>query len=147
LGHAYSSNLIHLVFSTKGRLPLITSDIEQPLRNNVVGIGHNKKIPVIAIGGVADHVHLLFSLPAAITLSDATRTFKANSSRFMRGHNRKFAWQEGYGAFGVSHSNKDDVLKYIETQAEHHKKISFEDEFIALLRKHGVEFDSRFVLG
>jgi REP element-mobilizing transposase RayT len=146
LGHAYASNLIHLIYSTKERQPLITTALEKPLRDYLVGIGQNQKMPVLGVGGIADHVHMLFSLPATVSLAKSIQTFKANSSRFMRQHNPRFAWQEGYGAFSVSQSNRKTVLNYIDTQAEHHKKLTFADEFIALLRKHEVDFDPRFVL-
>lgn len=146
MGHAYSSNLIHLVYSTKERKPLITTDLETPLRDYLVGIGQNQKLPLLGVGGIADHVHILFSLPATISLAKAIQTFKANSSRFMRQHNPRFAWQEGYGAFSVSQSNRKTVLNYIDTQPQHHRKLTFADEFISLLRKHEVEFDPRFVL-
>ena len=99
------------------------------------------------IGGVEDHVHLLFHLPPSLALARAVTLFKSNSSKWMNESARKFAWQEGYGAFSVSASNLAAVAKYIQDQESHHRKISFEDEYLALLRKHGVEFDPRYVFG
>ena len=99
------------------------------------------------IGGVEDHVHLLFHLPPSLALARAVTLFKSNSSKWMNESGSKFAWQEGYGAFSVSASNLAAVVKYIQDQECHHRKISFEDEYLALLKKHGVEFDPRYVLG
>jgi putative transposase len=90
---------------------------------------------------------LLIALPASITLAKAMQTFKANSSRWIGEHGTDFAWQHGYAAFSVSASNRDAVLEYIEHQADHHRKRSFEDEFVALLKKSGVSYDPKFVFG
>jgi putative transposase len=147
LGQAYTTNLIHLVFSTKERRPIIPQELLHPLWEDFVGIGHNHKMIVYAAGGMRDHAHLLFNLPSTLCVSDAARIFKANSSRFLGEHGVSFSWQEGYGAFGVSESNKTSVVNYIATQAEHHKTRSFAEEFIALLKKHNVGFDPTYVLG
>jgi len=145
LSHAYHNNLIHLVFSTKNRENLIPREMEEPLRKYFVGIGHNEGFKVLASGGVENHCHLLYVLPATIALADSIQSLKANSSRWMRKQTRSFHWQKGYAAFSVSESNKPKVLTYIATQREHHKKHSFESEFIALLKKHNVEYDHRYV--
>jgi len=99
------------------------------------------------IGGVEDHVHLLFHLPPSLALARAVTLFKSNSSKWMNESVGKFAWQEGYGAFSVSASNLAAVVKYIQDQENHHRKISFEDEYLALLKNHGVEFDPKHVFG
>lgn len=101
----------------------------------------------LAIGGTENHVHILFHLPPKLALAKAVSLLKANSSKWMREQGIKFSWQEGYGAFSVSSSNLDQVRRYIQNQETHHHKASYEDEFRALLRKHGVEFDPQFVLG
>ncbi|MCU1286531.1 MAG: transposase IS200-family protein [Acidobacteriales bacterium] len=147
MGHSFTSNLIHLVFSTHQRLPLIAPEREQSLYDFIVGIGVNQKTPVIAIGGVENHVHILFALHPTMSLAKVIQSFKANSSRHMRERNRGFRWQEGYGAFSVSQSARGHVIQYIATQKEHHEKHSFEDEFLSLLKRHEIEFDTRFVLG
>jgi REP-associated tyrosine transposase len=147
LGHSYSSNLIHLVFSTKERLPMIPAEREKALWDFLVGIGKNEKMPVYAVGGIANHIHLLYALPSTITLAKSVQEFKANSSRYMREHVRQFQWQEGYGAFSVSKSGKDDVIAYIKGQKEHHKNRTFESEFISLLEKHEIAYDEKYVLG
>jgi putative transposase len=101
----------------------------------------------VATNGMADHAHVLFHLPPNITLAKAVSALKANSSRWLNERKIKFAWQEGYAAFSVSASNLPVVAKYIRNQREHHKKISFETEFITLLKKHGVAFDPKYALG
>jgi len=111
------------------------------------GIAKNLKIEVLAIGGIANHVHILLTLPATKTLSDTVRDLKANSSRWMRESDKKFAWQEGFAAFSVSPSQIPVVKAYIRNQAEHHKKRNFEEEFLALLTKSGISHDRRYVFG
>jgi putative transposase len=100
-----------------------------------------------AIGGMEDHVHILFRLPPTLTLAKSVSLLKANSAKWMNERGARFAWQQGYGAFSVSSSNVAVVIRYIDTQEEHHRKKTFEEEFVALLRKHGVQFDPRYVLG
>lgn len=95
---------------------------------------------MLAANGMEEHVHLLFRLPPPISLSRAMVIFKANSSRWMRRHAKNFAWQEGYGAFSVSESNLPAVEKYIRNQKEHHRKLSFEEEFRTLVEKHGMKY-------
>ena len=101
----------------------------------------------LIINGVADHVHLLFSLPATMGLAETMRIIKAKSSRWIRRIDRSFAWQSGYAGFSVSQSSIPQVTKYIANQQEHHKKVRFEDEFISLLKKHEMEYDERYVWG
>ena len=108
------------------------------------GICKKEKIFVHEIGGMEDHAHMLIQLPPTLSLSDAVLEIKTSSSRWMR---RSFAWQRGFGAFRVSASNRDAVLRYIRTQESHHKRMSFDEEFIALLKKHGVAFDPKYVFG
>ena len=92
-----------------------------------------------------DPLHLLFHLPPSRSLADALRVIKTNSSKWMNEHQAQFAWQDGYGAFGVRESNLAAVVKYIHSQKEHHRKMTFEDEYLALLKKHKIDFDPRFV--
>jgi putative transposase len=145
MAHTYTHNLIHLVFSTKDRQPFIPNEKLPELWKYIVGIGKNHKIYVIAVGGMADHVHILFDLPKTMTLADSARIIKSNSSRWMRVTNRRFSWQDAYGAFGVSESGRDATIAYIVNQAEHHKKRDFKAEYIAMLKKHNVDFDPRYV--
>jgi REP element-mobilizing transposase RayT len=92
-----------------------------------------------------DHIHLLVEVPPVLAISKAVALIKSNSSSWMKERRTDFAWQKGYGAFSVSASNLDSVRNYVSNQAAHHKKINFEDEFIQLLKRHGIEFDVRYV--
>ena len=145
--HSHANNLLHVVFSTHERKPTIPPTSFAELWAVMAGIGRNHRLTVIKIGGMAEHVHILFALPADLTLAHAVQALKANSSRWMRQRVPTFAWQQGYAAFSVSASIANRVRKYIENQAEHHKRRSFEDEFLALLKKSGVPYDSKFVFG
>ena len=147
MAHTYPNVLVHCVFSTKERRSTIPNDLLPGLLAYMNGIGANIRVPVIAAGGIANHLHLLVALPATITLAKAMQTFKANSSRWMGEHGIDFAWQDGYGAFSVSASNREAVRHYIEHQADHHRKRSFEDEFVVLLKRSGVDYDPKFVFG
>ena len=100
-----------------------------------------------AINGVENHIHILVTIPATKDIAKALQELRSNSSRWMREHVGKFQWQESYGAFSVSQSNVDVVAEYIAKQREHHKKKTFEEEFITLLEKHGVKYDPEFVFG
>ena len=113
----------------------------------MAGIARNHDFLVLANGGIEDHVHVLIQLPATLALAQAVSLLKSNSSRWMNEHGTRFDWQEGYGAFSVSASNLRTVERYIQNQAVHHKKITFEQEFVALLKKHGIEFDPKYVFG
>jgi REP element-mobilizing transposase RayT len=147
LSHSYAQNHLHAVFSTKDRRDLIPKDLQPKLWAYLAGIGIRLGIHIPAVGGVANHAHVLFQLPADLPLAKAILLLKSNSSKWMNEHQKHFAWQEGYGAFSVSASNLTAVKKYIRNQDAHHKKITFEAEFLALLKKHGVEFDPKYVLG
>ena len=113
----------------------------------VAGICKNHEILVHAIGGMDDHIHLLIQVPPSLSLAKAVVTIKSNSSRWANEEGHKFAWQQGYAAFSVSASLVPTVVRYIQNQEAHHKKMSFDEELFALLKKHGVEFDPKFVFG
>ena len=147
MSRTYPNVLIHCVFSTKQRQNTIPDDLREKLSMHFVGIGKGHDIPVLCAGGTANHVHLLIALPATIPLAKAVHVLKANSSRWLSEHGFDFVWQEGYGAFSVSASNRDAVQNYIVHQTEHHAKHSFEDEFVSLLRKSGVRYDPQSVFG
>ncbi len=147
MSHSYPQNHIHLVFSTKDRAKLIPKPVQRRLWAYVAAICKNNQMLCFAVGGMEDHVHVLFRLPPTLSLAKAINLLKANSSRWMSRQGTRFAWQKGYGAFSVSSSNVPAVIKYIDNQEAHHRKRSFEDEFIALLRKHGVPYDPKFVFG
>jgi len=146
VSHTYTKNHFHIVFSTKDRRKLISKQAQPELWAYMAGICKNLGIWVHAIGGIEDHVHVLIELPIAIPLPKAVNLLKSNSSRFMSRSGR-FSWQEGYASFTVSASNIAAVKRYVRDQEAHHRKMTYEEEIFALLKKHGVEFESKYVLG
>jgi REP element-mobilizing transposase RayT len=144
MGHTYASNFIHCVFSTKDRAPLIERNRVAGLYAYLGGIAKGEGLSLIAAGGTANHVHLLFVLPPSCPLAQAVQKLKGSSSHWM---GPGFSWQEGYGAFSISASQVEVVKRYIQNQEEHHRRRSFEEEFVALLQKCGIDFDARYVLG
>jgi REP element-mobilizing transposase RayT len=137
-------NYVHCVFSAKGRTQLIRDP--EPLWAYMRGIARNRGFDIFAIGGTNNHVHILLSIPAGTHLVDIVRDLKANSSRFMKDKVRLFAWQDGHAAISVSPSQFGIVQRYIASQEEHHRKRTFEDEFLMLLDKAGVQYDPKYVL-
>jgi REP-associated tyrosine transposase len=145
MSHTQASVLVHCVFSTKNRANLIRNPEE--LWRYLAVVARDRKVILLAAGGTANHVHLLLAVPPALPLATALRELKAHSSRWLREHGHRFAWQEGYGAFSVGQAQRQAVMDYIGDQETHHAKWTFEQEFITLLRKSGVEYDPRFVFG
>jgi putative transposase len=143
--HALTSNLLHCVFSTKDRANSIPNP--QALGRYLGGVAREKNIPLLIAGGTNNHLHLLIALPAAMPLAKAVQELKGNSSRWLNQHGSRFAWQEGYGAFSVSASNKRAVMAYIAEQPRHHAKRSFEQEFVTMLQKSEMDYDPRFIFG
>jgi len=113
----------------------------------LTGIARGKNIPLVAVGGTRNHLHVLLALPPAMPLAKAIQDLKGNSSRWLNESSSRFAWQRGYGAFSVSESRRQAVIAYIAGQEEHHRKWTFEQEFLTLLRRSRIEFDPRFVFG
>ena len=142
-----ASNLvIHLIFSTKGRQPLITPEIRPDLFAYLGGIVREMRDTAIIVGGTADHLHMLVRMRPAQAAAEIARVVKTNSSRWVHHKwNAQFAWQNGYGAFSVSESNVTAVTRYIATQEEHHKKQTFQQEYIAFLKKNKVAYDERYI--
>jgi len=149
MSHTFAVLTSHIIFSTKDRIACIDPGTQARLFPYIGGIVREAGGRVSIVNGAMDHVHILAALPPALNVSDLVRVVKANSSKWMHETIRKgtFAWQTGYGAFSVSHSSVDSVTKYIAEQAEHHKRRSFQAEFLALLKKHGVEYDERYIWG
>jgi putative transposase len=145
--HSYAQNHIHLVFSTKNRAKSLARKLLPRLWAYTAAVCKNHGLLTFAVGGMEDHMHLLLRLPPTMTLSNAVALVKSNSSKWIRERERRFAWQEGYGAFSVSSSNVATVIRYIDNQEAHHRRLSFEDEFIALLKKHGIAYDPKYVFG
>jgi REP element-mobilizing transposase RayT len=147
MSHTFIKSHFHVVFSTKERRRTISEETQPQLFSYLAGICRNQKMISVAVGGVEDHVHMLFHLPPTMALAKAITLVKANSSKWMNKHGRNFAWQEGYGAFSVSASNLEKVALYIRDQKQHHRKMSFEEEYLELLRKHKIEFNPNDVFG
>jgi len=147
VSHSYTQNHIHLVFSTKNRVQCIQKEIQPRLWAYMATIFRNNDVITKTVGGLDDHVHLLFQLPATLALSKAVYLVKAFSSKCMKQFVSDFDWQEGYGAFSVSTSHREAVIKYIRNQGSYHKKISSQREYLLLLKKHGVKYDPRYVFG
>ena len=137
----------HVVFSTKARAPVIAAAWRERLHAYLGGVVRNVEGVPEAIGGVTDHVHLLIGLRATAYLADVVRDVKAVSSRWVHEEigDRTFAWQEGYGAFAVSASQREMVGEYIARQEEHHRKRTFQKEYLELLKRSGVEYDERYL--
>ena len=147
MSHSYTNNHVHVIYSTYNRQDLIPPAFEKRLYPFVAEIAREHKIPLLAAGGMPNHSHLLFLLPPTMSLADAVNKFKANSSRFVRKQGIDFNWQKGYGAFAVSASQSDTVIAYIRNQREHHKKRTFEQEFLTMLRKARISYDPKYVFG
>jgi putative transposase len=137
----------HSVFGTKNHEPLIASAWRDRLHGYLGGVIRTLNGVPEAVGGVADHVHLLIGLRATHTLADVLRETKSVSSAWVHEDIGvgSFAWQEGYGAFTVSASQLENVRDYIQRQEEHHRTRTFREEYLTLLQRHGVEFDERYV--
>ena len=145
---SYVSSYFHFVFITKELRRLITPELRDRLWPFLGGIARQNKMKAIEIGGTNDHVHLLISLPAALPVSKAMQLIKGGSSKWIHEtfpDQRRFAWQEEYGAFSVSMSQMDKTVAYIKGQEEHHRRMTFQEEFLALLKKHRIEYDERFL--
>jgi len=150
MSHTYSSNRVHVIFSTKERRRCISQEMQPRIWGYMAGIARNHGFEVIKIGGVEDHVHVLLLLPPTIPLSKAVQLLKGSTSKHPNETKTKgdsFAWQEGYGAFSVSASQTPGVVEYIENQTKHHARRSFEEEFLEFLKKYSVDYDPKYVLG
>jgi putative transposase len=148
MAHTFSHLLTHIVFSTKDRAPLLDADLKPRLFAYMGGIIRELDGQVMIINGPTDHVHILTTIPARISLSDFMRDLKANSSGWVHKEFPKhgnFGWQTGYGAFAVSHSNLGLVLEYIRNQEKHHRRLTFKEEFEAFLKKHGIEYEEQYL--
>lgn len=148
MAHTYTNLLTHIIFSTKDRAPLINAKLKPKLLGYMGGIVREMHGTALIINGTDDHVHLLIGLPPTLSLSEVMRVLKTNSSKWVhekQNSGSAFGWQSGYGAFSVSQSNVLAVSEYIAHQEEHHRKTSFQKEFITLLKKHGIEYDERYI--
>jgi REP element-mobilizing transposase RayT len=140
--------LLHIVFSTKNRIPLILPSWQDDLYAYIGGIAKEHKAIVLCSGGVEDHIHLLVKTHPSFAIADTVQLIKSNSSRWVNQERKttgKFHWQRGYGVFSVSQSQSDIVKQYIRSQAEHHKRRTFQEEYLEILRRYEIEFDERYV--
>jgi len=145
---SYVSSYFHCVFRTKNRRPIIAPDLRERLWPFLGGIARQHGITALEIGGMPDHVHLLLSLPSTLSIAKALQLIKGGSSNWV--HKRfpeqqLFGWQVKYGAFGVSVSLLEKTRRYIKTQEQHHHKMTFQEEFLALLEKHRIPYDPRYL--
>jgi REP element-mobilizing transposase RayT len=148
MANTYTQINIHVVFSVKGRENIITAKFKSELFKYISGILNNTKQFSLAVNGYKDHVHLFFEMHPTTALSDIIRIVKTNSSKwinerkFVKG---KFRWQEGYGAFSYSKSQRNNVIKYIMQQEKHHREKTFREEYLKLLKKFDIKFDNHYV--
>ncbi|MEN8694298.1 MAG: IS200/IS605 family transposase [Akkermansiaceae bacterium] len=138
--------LVHLVFSTKNRKPLIAEETEPKLHAYLAGTLDQISCPSLQVGGVNDHVHLFFALGRTITIAKVVEECKTASSKWMKstGGVSNFSWQSGYGIFSVSESQRDQVIAYVKNQKKHHHELSFQDEFRTLCERFGIKIDERY---
>ncbi|HUT34414.1 MAG TPA: IS200/IS605 family transposase [Planctomycetota bacterium] len=148
MAQSLSNILVHLIFSTKERQPLIGEGVADELYRYLATACATCGCPALRIGGTEDHVHILLSLSRTMAVSDLVEEVKKGASKWIKTKGpdyRLFTWQAGYGAFSIGQSQAEAVTRYIDGQREHHKKRAFQDEFRALLRRYQVEFDERYV--
>jgi putative transposase len=148
MANTFSCLNVHCVFSTKQRVAVLNPDIRERLWPYMGGIAKQNGILPKCIGGVADHVHLLLTLPSTMTVARAVQLIKAGSSGWI--HQtfpalRNFGWQQGYGAFTVGISQVPETVHYIEQQLEHHRTRTFKEEYLAFLKRHETDFDERYL--
>jgi len=150
VAHTYVSSLVHCVFSTKDRRKLLTPSLRERLFPYLGGVAREAGMKALAVGGVDDHIHILLSVPAVLPLAKALQHLKGVSSKWIHEtfpEMRGFAWQAGYGAFSIGVSQTADTIKYIANQEEHHRRRTFDEEFVLFLKKHGIAYDPKFVFG
>jgi REP element-mobilizing transposase RayT len=149
MANTYTQIHIHAVFAVQNRLSLIQKQWQDELYKYITGIITNNGHKLLQIGGMPDHIHVLFGMRPTQSLSDLMQDMKGSSSlwinqkRFFKG---KFSWQEGYGAFSYGKSQIDRVIKYIQQQENHHKKRNLEEEYLELLKLFDIKFDDRYIL-
>lgn len=150
MANTYTSLYYHVIFSTKKREPWLSETIRERLWPYLGGIARENGLRAFEVGGVADHVHILISIPPSMALSKAVQLIKGGSSHWIKESFQDmggFAWQDGYGAFTVSESQLVDVRNYIRRQPEHHRTKTFAEEYRAFLQRHRIDFDERYLLG
>lgn len=147
--NTYTQITIHAVFAVKGRANIITKEWRDELHSYLTGIIRSEKnVKSLAVGGWKDHVHILYGLPPTLAVSDLLQKVKQNSSKWINEKKftlGKFQWQEGFGAFSHSRSQRNSVINYIMNQEEHHKNKTFREEYLDILKKFDVDYDEKYV--
>lgn len=149
MANTYTQLHIHVVFAVQNRQSLISNQWKDDLYKYITGIFQNNEHKVLQINGMPDHVHILFGMRPTQSLSDLMKQVKQDSSKWVNNKefvNGKFSWQAGYGAFSYSKSEVPNVINYIINQELHHKSITFQDEYLQLLKEFNIEFDERYIL-
>ena len=150
LANTYTSLHLHIIFSTKNRLPWISQDIEKRIWDYLGGIARRNQMTPVRIGGIEDHVHVVVGVKPTMAPSKAAQLLKGGSSKWIHEEFPSladFEWQDGYGAFTVSKSNLPELCSYVDNQREHHRVRTFQEEFRAFLDKHQIEYDERYLWG
>ncbi|HOE38858.1 MAG TPA: IS200/IS605 family transposase [Bacteroidales bacterium] len=145
----YTQLLYHIVFSTKNRNHCLIKENREELFRYIWGLLNNKKCHLYRINGVEDHIHIATHIHQTISISSLIKDIKLSSNDFIKSKNlfNKFnGWQEGYGIFTYNIKEKDNLIKYIKNQGEHHKKISYKEELLSLLKEFDIEFDEKYLL-
>ncbi len=148
MAHTYTNILIHALFSTKDRQPWLTLEIREEVFRYLGGTPNELRGQSLLVNGPRDHVHILFVQPRTLSISTVMEKLKANSSGWVKERwpdRRCFGWQTGYAAFSVSKSHVEQVKHYIGNQEKHHRKVTFQEEVVAFLNKHGIEYDPRYL--
>ncbi|MCX6230056.1 MAG: IS200/IS605 family transposase [Bacteroidetes bacterium] len=146
--NTFTQITIHLIFSVKNRNALITKSFREQLHKYITGIITNQKQKLLAINAMPDHIHILIGLSPSTSLSDLVREIKSESSRHINENKLseiKFNWQEGFGAFSYSRSQRDNVINYILNQEKHHKKLNFKEEYLNILEKFEIEYEEKYL--
>jgi len=149
MANTYVRVIVHYIWSTKGRAPMINPSIEERLWSYIAGIANERGLRTIKVGGVEDHVHVVVELAKQISISEVAQHLKGFSSRWINKEGLTdipFSWQDGFGALSVNPAELDELIHYVENQREHHRVKSFKEEYLEFLSRHHVPYDPRYVL-
>ncbi|MDQ1329442.1 MAG: REP-associated tyrosine transposase [Candidatus Poribacteria bacterium] len=148
--HSYVSCYMHYVFSTKERIKSINPEVKERLWAYMGGIAKENNMKALIVGGTSNHIHILLEIPSTINIAKAIQLIKGGSSKWVSDTFptlKNFSWQEGYGAFSISVLGIQDTVSYIQNQEKHHQVKTFEEEYVAFLKKHDIDYDERHVWG
>lgn len=148
MANTYTQLYVHLVFAVRGRQSVIPRSHQEELNKYITGILRNRKLKMLAVGGMPDHIHIFFELLPEYSLSDIVRDIKVSTNKFINEKNwfpGKFQWQEGYGAFSYSRSHLDKVIRYVRDQEIHHHKTTFKEEYLKMLKNFEVTYDEKYL--